>query len=303
MIMANNKRFLRLIHKLQSKYRPAVYDALEAQIQGWIDTGVVPTKPIAAVLRRIYEEGGMANGLYVRQQVKRQIAKGIDDPADRIRWMINEYYRQNLLSQAVAPITATTRKQIEIVMQQANAEGWGADRTARALKGSPITKQRAELIVRTETMRAANAGAMIGAIDMGVVVSKQWISTQDNRTRRIPRDQYDHLHMMNKTVGFTDEFIVPSTKTIDAMQYPGDPNGSAGNVCNCRCTVAFVPVRDAMGRPIPISNTMPSDAPQRPYGQPQGMSIGNVFVDLVSRVSGIIITQALIDELIGVIEE
>lgn len=300
--MATNNRFLRLIHALQNKYRQQVYDALEAQIDAFIANGSVPTKPIAVVLRRIYEEGGMSNALYVRKQVKRQVAKGIEDPSERIRWMINEYYRQNLLSQAVQPITDTTRKQIEQVLQQANAEGWGADKTAAKLKNSPITKTRAELIVRTETMRAANAGAMIGAIDMGIVVSKQWISTQDNRTRRIPRDQYDHLHMKGKTVGFTDSFIIPSTKTIDAMQYPGDPSGSAGNVCNCRCTVAFVPVRDAQGRPIPISNSLPSDAPRRAYVQPQMLSVSNVFIDLLSRVSTMIITQAVIDELVGSIE-
>lgn len=300
--MATNSRFLRLIHALQNKYRQQVRDALEEQINTFIADGTVPTKPIARVLRKIYEDGGVANALYVRKQVKRQLRKGMEDASDRIVWMINEYYRQNLLSQAVQPITATTRKQIEQVLQEANANGWGADKTASMLRNSDITKVRAELIVRTETMRAANAGAMIGAIDMGVLVNKQWISTQDIRTRRIPRNQYDHLHMKGKTVGFAEDFIIPSTKTIDAMQYPGDPNGSAGNVCNCRCTVAFIPVRDAQGRPIPIGNTLPNDAPQRQYGNPQGMSISNVFVELLSRVSTMVITQAVIDELIGEIE-
>ena len=27
---------------------------------------------------------------------------------------------------------------------------------------------------------------------------------------------------------------------VDNMLYPSDPNGSAGNVCNCRCVVAPV---------------------------------------------------------------
>ena len=300
--MPTNTRFLRLIHKVQNMYRADVRKALEEQIQTWIDTGIVPTLPITKVLRKLYETAGVENGRYVRQQLKRNISKGIDDPSDRIRWMMNEYYRLNLLDQAVIPITNTTKRFIEQVLQEANEGGWGADRTSAALKNTDLTKMRAELIVRTETMKAANAGAMIGAIDMGILVNKQWISTQDIRTRRIPRDQYDHLHMSKKVVGFTDDFIVPSTKTIDAMSYPGDPSGSAGNVCNCRCTVAFIPVRDANGRLIPIGNQLPKDAPNVAYGQPIPQSASNVFIDILSRVSNLIITQSIINDLIGIIE-
>lgn len=217
--------------------------------------------------------------------------KANDTPGQRIRWMINEYYRLYLLDQAVLPITATTKRQIENVLQIANQNGWGVKKTVSALKNTDITKQRAELIVRTETMKAANAGAMVGAAELGFAVQKEWVSTLDNRTRRIPRDQYDHLHMNGVRVGFTERFIVPSTKTIDAMLYPGDPAGAAGNVCNCRCTVAFIPIRDSQGKPIPVEKYNPTG------------STGNVFVELGLRASQVIITTAVIDELIRQIED
>ena len=293
---SNQKRFLKLITSVQDAYRNAVYLALQAQISYFADNyaeGItvtdLPTKPLTKVLRALYESAGLQNALYVRQQIKRQARKAAPtDPIEKLRWMTNEYYRQNLLTQAVAPITKTTKKQIEMILQQANAEGWGVKKTVAALKSSDITRSRAELIVRTETMKAANAGAMLSAAEMDIAVQKKWISANDSRTRRIPRDQYDHLHMSGRTVNYADYFIVPSTKSIDAMQYPGDPVGSAGNVCNCRCTVAFVPIRDGAGNIVPMSQTMPT--------------AGNQFLRIATLAASFSIGNALINELISSIE-
>jgi hypothetical protein len=292
----NQKRFLKLITSVQDAYRNAVYLALQAQISYFADNYAdgttvtdLPTKPLTKVLRALYESAGLQNALYVRQQIKRQTRKAAPtDPIEKLRWMTNEYYRQNLLTQAVAPITNTTKRQIEMVLQQANAEGWGVKKTVAALKSSDITRSRAELIVRTETMKAANAGAMLSAAEMDIAVQKKWISANDNRTRRIPRDQYDHLHMSGRTVNYADYFIVPSTKSIDAMQYPGDPTASAGNVCNCRCTVAFVPIRDGAGNLVPMSQTMPT--------------AGNQFLRIATLAASFSIGNALINELISSIE-
>lgn len=290
-------RFLKLIEAVQNAYREPIYLAIKAQVdyfannyaKGEIVTEL-PTAKLNKALRGLYETAGTRNAEYVRQQIKRNARKGFDTVGDKILWMVNEFYRQNLLSQAVTPITRTTRKQIEIVLLQAAAEGWGVDKTVAALKRTDITRARAELIVRTETMKAANAGAMLAAAEMDIAVSKKWISANDDRTRRIPRDQYDHLHMNAREVGYDQPFIVPSTKSIDAMMYPGDPNGSAGNVCNCRCTVAFVPLRDGAGNLIPLSKTLPANG------------VANSFVRIATMAASFSITNMLINSLIGEIE-
>lgn len=294
----NHARFLRLIHAVQNEYREPVYKAIRDQINYFADNYEkgetkwnLPIKPLIQALRGIYETAGVANATYVRKQVRRQLMKANDTPSQRIRWMINEYYRLYLLDQAVVPITNTTRKQIENILQIANQNGWGVKKTVAALKNTDITKQRAELIVRTETMKAANAGAMVGAAELGFAVQKEWVSTIDNRTRRIPRDQYDHLHMNGIRVGFDERFIIPSTKTIDAMLYPGDPAGSAGNVVNCRCTLSFIPIRDAQGKPIPFTRYNPTT------------STGNIFVQLGLRAAQVIITTEVINQLIQQIED
>jgi hypothetical protein len=41
-------------------------------------------------------------------------------------------------------------------------------------------------------------------------------------------------------VPITDKFEVPATSQSEGafMEYAGDPSAPAGQVCNCRCTVA-----------------------------------------------------------------
>ncbi len=98
-------------------------------------------------------------------------------------------------------------------------------------------------IARTETTAAANFGAVTANRQSGVVTEKEWISSIDARTRRRPDDKHDHVEMDGVKVGPDALFNVQG----DAMLFPGDPNGSASNVINCRCTVAVVPKRDAQG--------------------------------------------------------
>jgi hypothetical protein len=98
---------------------------------------------------------------------------------------------------------------------------------------------------------------MLGAADMGVAVEKQWVSATDIRTRRIPRNQYDHLHMNGKRVPFDAGFVVPSTRTIDLMMYPGDPSAPASEVVNCRCVMATEATLDSDGLPILKPRTAP----------------------------------------------
>jgi uncharacterized protein with gpF-like domain len=250
-----------IILKVQNAYRPLINACLQEQIDAFIielkrNPNAIPTdlptQPLYDALMSMYESGGIAMANVTSKSIKRQVKKDDTEEESLWRWIIRKYYELFLMADIVQPITNTTFNQIKRVLLQAQDEGWGINKMVAALKDSDITRQRAELIVRTESMRASNVGAMIAAAGSSVAVMKQWISAQDKRTRRIPRDQFDHLHMNQVAVGFDQPFVVPSTSSIDAMQYPGDPSGSAGNVCNCRCVVAFVPIRDGQGRPVPV---------------------------------------------------
>jgi len=121
------------------------------------------------------------------------------------------------------------------------------------LRSPRFYKWQAERIARTETTGAANYAATQSGNVSGFVMEKQWISATDARTRRKPKANFDHLEMNGKRVGLKDDFIFnPNSLRADALGYPGDPKGLAGNVINCRCTVAVVPKRDKKGNLIRI---------------------------------------------------
>ena len=107
-------------------------------------------------------------------------------------------------------------------------------------KNQTFYKWQSLRIARTETTTSSNFAAIKTAEQSDLVLDKVWISVQDNRTRITP---YDHFDMNNQKQELEKPFFVGG----ENIQYPGDANASAGNVINCRCTIAFVPRRDADG--------------------------------------------------------
>lgn len=64
--------------------------------------------------------------------------------------------------------------------------------------------------------------------DVGVQLEKAWVFVSDERTRE------DHAAMdSGDYIPLDEDFDVGG----EAMEYPGDPSGSAENVINCRCSV------------------------------------------------------------------
>jgi uncharacterized protein with gpF-like domain len=58
---------------------------------------------------------------------------------------------------------------------------------------------------------------------------KVWISAEDDRTRE------DHIEADGQAVGMQDSFTIGGWE----LAYPGDPNGPAEQIINCRCTVGY----------------------------------------------------------------
>jgi len=203
-------------------------------------------------IRKLHNDAGITMAKYNYDKIRK--SAGIKDsmtPEQRWAAVIKLFLEQGLTN-LVNGITSTTKETIRKVLIQGMQEGWSIMQMMKEIEKSGINIYRAELIARTETTRAANQGAMLGAISTGLQTMKEWIAITDDRTRRIPRNDYDHLHMDGKTTPIDQPFTVPGLKSIDIMEFPGDPNGSAGNVCNCRCTVGFEVVRDSNGKPVDI---------------------------------------------------
>ena len=94
-----------------------------------------------------------------------------------------------------------------------------------------LSNTRAYLIARTESGASMNIGQVATYKATGIE-KKQWLATYDDRTRE------SHFLMMDKIANIDETFEVERTDGgIDNMLYPLDPNGSAENVCNCRCSI------------------------------------------------------------------
>ncbi len=156
--------------------------------------------------------------------------------------------------QLVAEMTQTSKKKLTDIITQAVQEGLSIDEMVRIITSDDelgYSAMRARRIARTEVMRASNYAALQGANSHNFEVDKVWIAARDSRTRRIPRNTYDHLNMDGQQVPYDQPFTSTGKKgdTVLATA-PGDPNSPAGFTINCRCAIGFVPKRDANGRLI-----------------------------------------------------
>lgn len=126
---------------------------------------------------------------------------------------------------------------------------------AEALESSFIGRRRSKVIARTETAYAASEGSEAAARRTGILMEKTWLSTLDNRTRRMPEDATDHRTMNGVTISMNEKFVVPSKNGADLMMRPHDLTAPANQTIMCRCKAVYKAVRDAAGRFIRISNT------------------------------------------------
>ena len=89
---------------------------------------------------------------------------------------------------------------------------------------------QAERTARTATVASSNAGNHSAHADADSVVGEQWLATADDRTR-------DHHSVADgQVVAVGQRFEVGG----EYLRYPGDPQVSASNIVNCRCTVTPV---------------------------------------------------------------
>ena len=242
-----NRYYSAYFKRITSKHDGPVKAALDAMIDDgtrqYEDNGIItalPTEQMTETLTNLHIDAGTRWARYTDKDIKRKVSKK-NAAIDNYNAFMREYLNRYLLSRSVKPIEETQRKIMAEIIAQGVEEGIGTNKIAARLRALTENPARAKLITRTETGRAMNTGAMFAAANSGLEVNKVWDSAQNNRTRRVPRNQTDHLRMNGISVPFYQPFFVPGMRGFEAMMYPCDAQGSAMNVCNCRCAVSFVP--------------------------------------------------------------
>ena len=140
----------------------------------------------------------------------------------------------NLLPQAAfdkAKDTAWNSRHVTAAVTRAVLQGQTVPQLAASIAGIAAMDRRAAMkAARTAITSAHSLGKLKGyerAAGMGIDVEKQWLAALDSRTRG------SHRHLDGEVVELDAEFS-------DGLKYPGDPDGPASEVYNCRCTL--VPV-------------------------------------------------------------
>lgn len=187
---------------------------------------------------------GKETGKAINQEIKRFTVDAFTEAFQRIlmNWLTNNAGRR------IITVRRSLIDHIIGLMEEGISEGKTIREIAKLIDESVRRKTfyrwQAMRIARTESTAAANFGATVAGDQSNLILEKVWLSAQDPRTRRRPEDKFDHLHMNGKRVGQKELFEVNG----DLVSFPGDPEGAAGNVINCRCSVVLRGKRDANGR-------------------------------------------------------
>jgi ribosomal protein S17E len=248
------------------QYSPKFKKELQKQVDTFCrtqDYDAISSKGISKTIKQLHVALGTKMATTTNKSVKKA-TKGFYEPfeikmsqSNIYAYVILQFLERQGVSEIADEITKTTINQIAGYLQKGFEQNLSIQELIPMLKQAGITNFRAELIARTETGRAANLGAMVGATATGLVTIKEWISAQDARTRRKPPSYADHYVMDGVKVEFDKPFKVPTSSkarggthdgTNELMMHPCDSGASAANTCNCRCTVAFEAQRENNGK-------------------------------------------------------
>lgn len=193
------------------------------------------------ILTRLWTESGrdMAEHIDPTKAARdvrqfKQVFEGVEaeivptEIADRV---MSDWIR-TVGGQKITQITETTRENIQSVIAAGINNGLSEREIAKSIRdiAPGIAGSRSDTISRTETHAAANVSAVATAKATGLNLVREWSASSGERTRKA------HREADGQKVGMNEPFIVDN----EPLMYPGDPNGRASNVINCRCAVLYV---------------------------------------------------------------
>ena len=152
--------------------------------------------------------------------------------------LVAAYYTGRTL--VLSGVSQRIAKRVNRIITDGRTENLTLDQIARNISTQvvPITRARAATIARTETHNAASYANHTYyekvQENLGLSMVKQWVATNDSRTRAAHSVANGQQRPMN------EDFIVGGA----AMGYAGDPKGGAKNVINCRCVIVYADEQD-----------------------------------------------------------
>jgi len=174
----------------------------------------------------------VAAKIFSKRMRKQLITKEKKDLQDDFDDKMDEFTKE-YSSQKITYVTQTTKNEVKKIVEAGLLAGEGVEEIAKRIRGNSIrySRYRAHMIARTETHSSANYGNQVAAELTGLKLVKSWISARQERTRLWHRN----ADRANRNIPMDEPFTVHGEK----LDYCGDPKGSANNIINCRCVVAY----------------------------------------------------------------
>ena len=248
----------RMLDVLEARFRRRIAAALEAEardlVRGYGELGYVPpvadghVREISGLYRELAEASARTFG---RRMITRGKSRGLilETKEEEGFWsrffrgLAMQWINQEPIRRRITSVAETTRKLIVGQVARGQEEGESVDTIARNIsEGIPqISRTRGALIARTETHGAANFAAHSTAKETGLDLVKEWVATEDHRTRRFAKDDdFDHAAMDGQVREMDEPFSMPwigGGGEPLLIQYPGEAGKPGGAVINCRCSV------------------------------------------------------------------
>lgn len=111
----------------------------------------------------------------------------------------------------------------------------------RLIRVTDMNEAAAIRNARTMTTSFENLGRIDGMKAMqenGIIVKKKWWTTQDKKAREWHRELSGQIAELDEP--FINHPPIGKKRESEEIMYPADPNASAANVYNCRCTMTAV---------------------------------------------------------------
>lgn len=213
---------------IQSKvYQKQYQDALKKQINSILDNlQVEEFKTVSEYLQKCYEEGFFGT-MYDLEGQGIPLCFPLDQEA-MVRAVQTDSKISKGLYSRLGEDVSVLKKKITAQVSRGIATGMTFAQVAKQLESyTNIGFNNAVRIARTEGHRIQIQSTMdtcYKAKDMGADVVKQWDSTLDGRTRPAHKKVDGEIRELDE-------------KFSNGLMFPGDPDGGASEVVNCRCAL------------------------------------------------------------------
>ena len=225
----------------QREIRKEIRNESERMLLAWQAIGEIPDddghyRRMRALIERLHAVAIRAFASRMEGQLKAASPMELKASGNALYdRLIQDYLELEGGARIADDISETTKRQIVRQIRSGQRQGLSNAEIVAAIRASipALALARAAVITRTEVHSAANFALMETAVETGIITHKEWVAALDDRTRD---DEFSHVDANGQVVLLTEPFTVSG----EALMYPGDSSGSAGNIINCRCASVFM---------------------------------------------------------------